>query len=375
MLGKRAGGWPLWKSATVAVVGCLATVGLIGGVVLWLLASSEATLPAGSEPVRLALPALERSDSAGPTRQAPNDERSKIASPPALGGGAAISAPAASATAFAGIPFLPPSPALAPAPVAGLYEETQAGRLPVIAADGRAPRTAYAKPFTPPAGAGLVALVILDAGLSPVATEAAIYRLPSTVTLAFSVYSDSPQRWVDQARQAGHEALLALPFRIEPIANGDLGPLAITADLAVAERTRRLRRILSAAVGYVGLVGDLRQTFSDSPETVTDVVGGLLGRGLLYLEAGGPDGLATSSVTQKDWVKRATAVVTVDAGPAEIDALLAALEETARREGRAIGLAFATPLALERITTWAAASRQRSWTLAPVSAVVSPEPS
>ena len=70
-----------------------------------------------------------------------------------------------------------------------------------------------------------------------------------------------------------------------------------------------------------------------------------------------------------------TAAIGPDAGPKDIDAALARLERQAARGGRAVGLAFPTPLVLERIIPWVQSLSNRSLRLAPVSAVLPPEPS
>ena len=47
-----------------------------------------------------------------------------------------------------------------------------------------------------------------DLGLSRAATEAAIAKLPPSVTLAFSPYARNLKTWPERAKGAGHEVLV-----------------------------------------------------------------------------------------------------------------------------------------------------------------------
>ena len=143
-------------------------------------------------------------------------------------------------------PSRPLGPPLAPAPFPGLTAPGPGGLLPIIGKDGRTPFAAYARPFTAN-GKPRIALVVGGLGLNAAATRAAIARLPPEVTLSFVPYADGLQGWIDQARAAGHEAVLEAPMEPVDYPNNDPGPMTLMAKAAPVETVRRMEQLLSRA--------------------------------------------------------------------------------------------------------------------------------
>jgi polysaccharide deacetylase 2 family uncharacterized protein YibQ len=70
----------------------------------------------------------------------------------------------------------------------------------------------------------------------------------------------------------------------------------------------------------------------------------------------------------------ATSIIDADPSRAAIDRQLAGLEDAARHDGKALGLALAAQPVVEQVAAWAAGLEKRGLVLAPVSAVAVASP-
>ena len=144
--------------------------------------------------------------------------------------------PAATGSVAAGAPMRSPSAEVSSLPA--IRQDVQLAALPQLppaaaairacssirlrpAAARLAGRASPARGLCPPLAAGAAracrgsSIVVGGLGLSQTGTQKAIETLPEDVTLAFAPYGSSLQRWVDKAREDGHEVLLQIP--LEPI--------------------------------------------------------------------------------------------------------------------------------------------------------------
>lgn len=249
------------------------------------------------------------------------------------------------------------------APVAGLFAPGPNGPLPVIAADGRTPAQAYARPATPN-GKPRVALIIGGLGLNAKTTREAIQALPPDVTLSFVPYVDGLQGWIDMARAAGHEVLLEAPMEPKDYPDNDPGPETLMANAPPQETTRRLDWLLSRASGYFGVTNYLGSKFVASPGAMATFEGELRQRGLAFVD----DGVAARV---GGGILRASANRVVDdtLDGAAIDAQLTALEAQAERNGQAIGSGFAYPVTLAEAQRWTQGLAARGIQLVPASSL------
>jgi hypothetical protein len=254
--------------------------------------------------------------------------------------------------------------ALPPAPIAGLTAPGPGGLLPIIAADGRTPVQAYARPFQD-TGAPKVALVIGGLGLNAKVTREAIEQLPPAVTLSFVPYSDGLQGWIDLARAHGHEVLLEAPMEPLDYPQNDPGPYTLMAADPSQETVKRLEWLLSRAVGYFGVTNYLGGRFLASDAAVANFAGALRQRGLAFVDDG-------SVQTRAGGLPHASAerIVDEDLDGAAIDQQLAALENSAQQHGKALGSGFAYPVTLDAVQRWAGGLNGRGLALAPASAVM-----
>ncbi|WP_312821304.1 divergent polysaccharide deacetylase family protein [Brevundimonas sp.] len=259
-------------------------------------------------------------------------------------------------------PVRQPDP-LPAAPIAGLHQPGPEGPLPRIAADGRVPAQAYARPFRPN-GKPTVALVVGGLGLNAVTTRAAIERLPAEVTLSFVPYADGLQRWIDMARSYGHEVLLELPMEPTGYPNNDPGPYTLLANSSADDVSVKLDWLLSRAVGYYGVTNYLGDRFAGAEGPTGAMMSQLRQRGLAFLDDGTLSGRPGAFA-------RATAdrIIDEDQSPASILRQLHALEVQAKTDGSAFGSGFSYPVTVETAARWVAGLEQRGIQLAPASAM------
>ncbi|MGE5545624.1 MAG: divergent polysaccharide deacetylase family protein [Solirubrobacterales bacterium] len=262
---------------------------------------------------------------------------------------------------FANLPNPNPGKALAAAPIDILQRNSPVGPLPVIGMDGRQPWKEYGLPFTVPPGKPAVAVVVTGLGLDREATDAAIKKLPAEVTLAFSPYAPTLDKWVKQARTAGHEVLLALPTEPSGFPGRDPGPLGLLTSSDAEENLTRLESVLARAAGYVGVLAE-DGPFVRSPKHLATVFSALKERGLLYVGDGTrggdvPPNAAIAEIADQDPFRDA------------IDARLARAAAQAKDVGRAVVVVQARPLSLDRAVDWMLKMKDQGVVVAPASAL------
>ena len=253
---------------------------------------------------------------------------------------------------------------LVAAPIAGLTASGPNGLLPIVAADGRTPAQAYARPFKDN-GKPKIALVIGGLGLNAASTRKAIENLPPEVTLSFVPYAEGLQGWIDLARANGHEVLLEIPMEPMDYPENDPGPYTLLAQSQPDDVNRRMDWLLSRAQGYFGVTNYLGGRFLASDAAVGVFTGAVKKRGLAFLD----DGQAAR--VHGSGLPRASADRVVDdqlSGEA-IGRQLLALEAAAQERGRAMGSGFAYPVTVQQVSRWAEGLAQRGYQLAPASAM------
>uniref|UniRef100_UPI00135ACCFC divergent polysaccharide deacetylase family protein n=1 Tax=Roseomonas sp. 18066 TaxID=2681412 RepID=UPI00135ACCFC len=286
--------------------------------------------------------------------------------------------PAGPAELLAAPPDAPPPPPLAPhadnspaiaipAPDPALLEPSPFGGLPRVTTDGREPRQLYARPFDPAERRPRIALVIGGFGNSPTRSEEALRRLPPAVTAAFNPQALRPDLLLAQARASGREAMLGLPL---DSTNGEVAEHSLRPGLKLWENLELLHRAMGRIAGYAGVVGALGnqrgERFAAEAGQLEAVQEEVQARGLFYLDArpGAAPPLEGAGAT-------IDLVLDEPLTRGEVERRLAALEQIARRNGSAIGLAAEpSPLLVDRIAAWAAGLEGRGLVLAPASAAL-----
>ncbi|MGA9794854.1 MAG: divergent polysaccharide deacetylase family protein [Rhizomicrobium sp.] len=357
------------RSLAIAWIGFLALVLIVlGGVTIF-------GNPHAGDPVAI----VDLGAIAYPSASAKQPVRKSAAAKPIAGMANAASPAPPSSTAMT----LAPPPAM-PAQIAkpiyagralvadpALIEQTSEGPLPRIADDGRTPMAAYAPPIA--AGKGpRIAIVITGLGISAKMTAAAIAGLPAGVTLAFAPYSDDVQRWVNEARQQGHEVLLEVPMEPYDFPDSDPGPHTLRAAASEDTNIGRLKWSLTRITGYAGVTNLLGGRFLGDSNSLEPVMTFLQRRGLLFFDSGPVQRSAAPNVAKNlgaPYVQASSAIDAIQTGM-EIDERLSDLETRARANGAAAGSGFLYPVTIERVANWAKGLQGRGFVLVPASAII-----
>ena len=255
-------------------------------------------------------------------------------------------------------------------PDRALVEQSEIGPLPVRAADGRRPFDVYARPWSGARGAR-VAIVIGGLAVSQTGTQEAIASLPAEVTLAFASGGNSIDRWMQTARQAGHEILMQVPMEPFDYPNVDPGKNTLTVDASAAENAGRLHIALSRTTNYVGVMNYLGGRFVTEGTAMKPVMDELAARGLMFLD----DGTSARSLAEQLAAGArgpyAAADLHIDKTRERGDILkkLDEAERTARAKGYAIAIGSAFQGTVSAVTEWVAEARKRGIEIVPVSAL------
>ena len=252
-----------------------------------------------------------------------------------------------------------------------LLEDSPQGPLPKIGRDGRAAMTAYARPFDRADKRPRIALVIRGLGVGAANTEMALAQLPADVTLAFTPFSPDLQSNVDTAREHGHEILLEVPMEPFDFPESDPGPHVLLAGASAEENVKRLDWALTRATGYVGVMNLLGGRFLGESGAIEPVLGHLAKRGVLFFDNGASSNSVAVTSARHVRATMASASLTLDSvqTPSAIDTKLADLENAARQDGFAIGVASAYPVSIARLSEWLANAQARGFQPVPLSAL------
>lgn len=255
-------------------------------------------------------------------------------------------------------------------PDRALIEETELGPLPVRGPDGRRPFDVYARPWSGARGAR-VAIVIGGLAVSQTGTQAAVESLPPEVTLAFASGGNSIDRWMQAARQQGHEILMQVPMEPFDYPNVDPGRNTLTVDAGTAVNAERLHFALSRTTNYVGVMNYLGGRFAAEQQALAPVMNELAERGLMFLD----DGTSARSLAEKLAGSArgpyAAADLQID-GVRERGEILRKLDEAeriARAKGHAIAIGSAFDITVSAVVEWVNEARKRGIEIVPVSAL------
>jgi len=261
---------------------------------------------------------------------------------------------------------------LPPVPDPALIETTAEGPLPKIGRDGRRPSDVYARPV--PAGTQSdrrIALVVSGMGISESATAHAIEVLPPEVTLSFAPYGSDLQRWIERARDAGHEVLLELPMEPFGYPQNDPGPHTLLTSAGAAENISRLEWLMSRFTGYAGVMNYQGARFTTSPASLKPVLQAIEARGLLYVDNGSSArSVAPSLAREMDLpAVQANRIVDPVQNPEIIATSLDMLKEASQQSGAALGVASGFPVTVDALAQWAVSLEKQGYVLVPATAL------
>lgn len=257
-------------------------------------------------------------------------------------------------------------------PDRALIENSPTGPLPIRAADGRRPFDVYARPWSGARGAR-VAIVIGGLAVSQTGTQAAIAKLPAEVTLAFASQGNSIGRWMQEARNRGHEIVMQVPLEPFDYPNVNPGRNTLTVDAGADENLKNLRWVLSRTTNYVAVMNYMGARFSADKVAMEPFMAELGKRGLGYLDDGSSARSVAPELAAQDRVPLAVADTAIDTeqNRGAILKKLDQLEATARAKGFAIGTGSAFDITVDAVTSWIGEAKKRGIEIVPVSAVAS----
>ncbi|MER8862902.1 divergent polysaccharide deacetylase family protein [Mesorhizobium sp. M0751] len=260
-------------------------------------------------------------------------------------------------------------------PDKALVEASETGLLPIRAADGRRPFDVYARPWSGARGAR-VALVIGGLAVSQTGTQAAIAKLPAEVTLAFAPQGNSIGRWMQVARQSGHEVIMQVPLEPFDYPNVNPGRNTLTVAATPDENLKNLRWALSRTTNYTGVMNYMGARFSADATAMGPLMAELGKRGLAYVDDGSSARSLAPELALKDGVPFVGGDTAIDAvqDRGAILKKLDGLEATARAKGFAVGIGSAFDLTVDTVSSWVTEAKKRGIEIVPVSAVaIDPE--
>jgi polysaccharide deacetylase 2 family uncharacterized protein YibQ len=255
-------------------------------------------------------------------------------------------------------------------PDKALIEASETGPLPVRAADGRRPFDVYARPWSGGRGAR-VAIVIGGLSVSQTGTQAAIAKLPAEVTLAFAPQGNSIGRWMQAARQSGHEIVMQVPLEPFDYPKVNPGRNTLTVAASADENLKSLHWALSRTTNYTGVMNYMGARFSADAAAMEPFIAELGKRGLAYIEDGSSARSLAPDLALKDGVPFVAGDMAIDAvqDRGEILKKLDSLEATARAKGTAVGIGSAFDLTVDTVSSWVVEAKKRGIEIVPISAV------
>ncbi|TCL73034.1 divergent polysaccharide deacetylase family protein [Rhizobium sp. BK251] len=261
-------------------------------------------------------------------------------------------------------------PRMAAVPDASLLEESPYGSLPVVGPDGRRPMDRYARPWSGARGTR-IAIVVSGLGLSQTGTQRAIKQLPEEITLAFASSGNSLQRWMQEARRAGHEILLQVPLEPFDYPDNNPGPETLLTSAAPAANLENLHKAMGRITNYTGIMNYMGGRLLSDVDKLEPVMRDVGKRGLLFLDDGSSAQSQSATLAKAVDTPHASADVRLD-GQLDVDAIMKKLDELeriARRNGQAIGVASAFDESLDAINEWSEEARLRGIEIVAVSAL------
>lgn len=256
----------------------------------------------------------------------------------------------------------------------GLFEDTPFGPVPVKrAADNMTVFQAYKMPFTPIAGAkGVIAIVMVDYGLSESLSKQAIYNLPSGVSFALSPYAADFQHKIDQARSTGHEIWMQIPIQSKAFgAEDDTGPLTLLSGLNSEQNNIRMLRSLSLGRGYVGVLFNNMPYFEESPDELKDILSVITARGLALTESVADDKKTIALANEVSLPYTSSSFwIEGDQGDAALRKSLDDLEQEAAQNYLVVAFMRPQPKLFPVLQEWGTSLSDKGLQLAPLSVIV-----
>lgn len=261
--------------------------------------------------------------------------------------------------------------AVTPAPGSSdLVEVTPQGPLPKRSPSGQTPFEAYKKPYMPD-GSPVIALVVLDFGMSATDSKEALKKLPGEVSLILNPYAQTQDTWKSLAGAEGHEFWVFMPVESQDYPTiTDPGPQALLAHSDFKYNQEKFIWALSRTSGYAGIAAYTDTAFLNAQSALKTLWNEGYDRGIGYLEINpaGLEGVEMNAIEKKAPYIRNHSIY--EEGAQSPEAWLKALELEATNNGFTVGIIKRPyPKVVDAVAAWSATLKERGYSLAPVSAL------
>jgi len=253
-----------------------------------------------------------------------------------------------------------------------LIDKTEFGALPKIASDGTKPWKYYSKPLVIKDKKPMISIIVTGVGTNKNTSEQAL-RLPEAINLSFSVYSKDLHSWMTAARISGHETMLDLPMEASNYPVSDPGPLGLLVSKDQPENETKIKKLMARDAGYVGFLTPQDEAFLGNNELFKSLLQVLSGRGLMLVVGRQPAKNETKDIIEQGNTASIVADTLIDEELSQtgIDARLSLLEQIAKQNGYAVGIARSYPITIKQLNMWADKSEENGFNLVPVSMIIS----
>ena len=197
-----------------------------------------------------------------------------------------------------------------------------------------------------------IAILLTGLGGNPTQSRAAIAGLPPEIGLAFSPYPEATSALAAAAATDGHEVWVAVPMQPKSWPKVSPGENTLLVGAAAADNRQRLAWAIGRVGRATGVTSIMGSAFTESAESLDPVMADLRSRKLMLLDS-------RSSAKSVAVARARAAGVPALLNDRFLDengdlaARLAALEQSARDKGSAVGLASAKPASVAGIAIWA----------------------
>lgn len=252
-----------------------------------------------------------------------------------------------------------------------LLEQSNQGPLPKVAEDGRTPFNVYSAPAPTTNATARIALMVTDLGLKSRITQNAIAELPSDIALAFSPYSRDLNSWGERARRDGHEIFLSIPMEPVNYPQNDPGSLTLLTSHSQRESTNILKSSLGRMTGYVGVLNHMGSRFTAASDSLRPILDEINRRGLMFVDS------RTTTYSRAAAMAKAIGLpvalnngyIDKELSPDLIAEELKKLEQRAKTQGSAMGMARPYPVSINAIKVWVATLEERGFAIVPVTSI------
>ena len=268
----------------------------------------------------------------------------------------------------------PQATGLAHLPDPDLVEDGATGSIPKRASDGRRAMDVYAREADTTGNFGVARIVVIVGGMgvSQTSSQAAIRKLPPTMTLAFAPYGNSLNRWMQEARKKGHEILLQLPMEPFGFPQNSPGQHTISSTYSFEENQANLHWLMSRITNYVGVMNYQGGKILADETALEPVFDEIAKRGLLFVDDGSSGNSKSRDVAKSSLLPFAGVQVQIDASRSRQDIAkqIDFLVSEAKRTGIAIGFSNGFSETIDMLAEFSQKAASLGVEITPVSAIV-----